>query len=141
MPGNSFSQDRSTYGCTCSSSQTSPALYSLGVTRASIPASLARGAVRTLLSPPGSDVEANRRSLEPEALPQLVDEKPLVGKVKLRRDVGEEDERRRGDAGLRRVEDAHVRAPRAGRRMRRGDLRDELVQFRRLHALPARHGN
>src|SRR4051794_1327989 len=36
MPGNSFSHDRSTYGCTCAMSQTSVALYSFGVTALSI---------------------------------------------------------------------------------------------------------
>src|SRR5207302_9478330 len=115
-PRKSFSQEPSTYGGPCNSSQTSPALYILGVTAVSIPASLARGAVRTLLSAPGPDVKPNRRAFKSEALPKLVDEKSLVGKVKLCRDVGEEDERRRRDARLRRVEDAHVRAPGAGGR-------------------------
>ena len=61
--------------------------------------------------------------------------------MKRRRDVGEEDERRRRDADLRRVQDPHVLAPRADRRIRRGDLLDELVERRRRHARAPRRGD
>ena len=44
-------------------------------------------------------------------------------------DVREEDERRRRDARLRRVEDAHLRCARAGGRVHRGDRLDEPVQL------------
>src|ERR1044072_6957617 len=99
MPGNSFSQERSTYGCTCSSSQTSPALYSLGVTALSIPGSArartpspSRTPCTRWRPPSGPHVEADGRSLEPEPLPQLIDQEPLVREMEIRGDVGEEHE-------------------------------------------------
>ena len=52
------------------------------------------------------------------------------------RDVGEEHERRRRDAGLRGVEDAHFPAAGAGRRMDGGDGGDEPVQLRSGCARP-----
>ena len=45
---------------------------------------------------------------KPKRLAQPVHQKALVGEVKLGRDVGEEHERRRRDARLRGVEDAHL---------------------------------
>src|SRR5438093_12950834 len=45
-----------------------------------------------------ANLEADRRADEAEAFADLVDEKPLVRKMKGRRDVGEADERRRRDA-------------------------------------------
>ena len=92
-----------------------PGLEQLGQSsRVSITAvqTVARGAVGRSRSPPASRArETGWRALESEPLPELVHEKPLVGEVELRRDVGEEHERRRRHAGLRRIEDAHVRRP------------------------------
>src|SRR5688572_13109414 len=96
MPGNSFSQDRSTNGCSCASSHTSAALYSFGVIRGlSIPAALC-----LFLATSSTNVKPDGRALEAESLPELVHEEPLVGEVELRRDVREEHERRRRHAGL-----------------------------------------
>src|SRR6185369_9138068 len=85
-----------------------------------------------------ADLDPDRRADEAELLPQLIDQEALVGKVKRRRDVGEEDERRRGDADLRGVHDADVLAPRADRRVGGGHRFDELVERRRRDAHAAR---
>ena len=61
-----------------------------------------------LVVAPRPHLDADRRADEPERLAQLVDQEPLVREVERRRDVGEEHERRRRHADLRRVEDAHV---------------------------------
>src|SRR5262249_22000301 len=55
-----------------------------------------------------ADLNPDRRSDKPELFAQLVDEEPLVREMERRRDVGEEDERRRSDSDLRRVHDPHV---------------------------------
>ena len=69
---------------------------------------------------PSPHLDPDRRAVEAERLAQPVDQKPLVGEVKRRRDVREEHERRRRDAGLRRVQDAHFVPAGAGRRVRGG---------------------
>src|SRR5687768_4537259 len=97
MPGNSFSQERSTYDWTPVISQTSAALYSLGVTSPSI----ARPPLRGRVLPPPPHVQPDRRSFEAERLPKLVHEEPLVGEMELRGDVGEEHEHGRRHTRLR----------------------------------------
>src|SRR5688500_6698505 len=122
MPGNSFSHDRSTYGWSPAVSQTSPALYSFGVTTdASI------SAPRGSFAPAAPDMKPDRRAEEAELVPDLVDQEPLVGEVEGGRDVGEEHERRRRHGGLGGIEDAHVAAARARRRVGFGNPLDERV--------------
>ncbi len=58
-----------------------------------------------------ADLYAHRGAHQAERLPQPVDEEALVGEVELGGDVREEDERRRADAGLGRVEDADLPLP------------------------------
>src|SRR5690348_9501371 len=124
MPGNSFSHDRSTYGWSPAVSQTSPALYSFGVTTdASISAS------RGSFAPPPPDMQPDRRAEEAEGVADLVDQEPLVREVKGRRDVGEEHKRRRRHRGLGCVEHPHVMAARACGRMRLGHPLDERVEL------------
>ena len=103
IPGNSFSHDRSTYGWSCASSQTSAALNSFGVIRASIAADHAiragssrsprdvrphawrlGRATRASFAPAAPDLEPDRRALEAERLAQPVHQEPLVGKVESR---------------------------------------------------------
>src|SRR5207247_6406432 len=86
-------------------------------------------------------LNADRRPDEAEFLPQLIDQETLVGKVERRGDVREEDERRRGDANLRRVQDANVPAARAHRRICRGDRFDERVERRGRHPCAYRRGH
>ena len=68
-------------------------------------------------------------------------EKPLVGEVELGRDVGEEHERRRRDARLRRVEDPHVPLAGARGRVHGGDGLDEPVELAGRDAAHARLGD
>ena len=70
---------------------------------------------------PAPHLDPDRRALQAERLAQAVHQEALVGEVERGRDVREEHERRRRDAGLRGVEDAHFAAARARRRMRGGD--------------------
>ncbi len=65
--------------------------------------------------PPPPDLDPDGRAEQAERLPQPVDQEPLVGKVELGRDVREEHERRRRDAGLGGVKDPHLPPARAGR--------------------------
>src|SRR5213075_2011756 len=65
-----------------------------------------------------ADLQADRRAEEAELFAQPVDEEALVREMKRRRDVGEENERRRRHADLRRVENPHVLVPGADRRIR-----------------------
>ena len=95
-------------------------------------------------SPPTLVLRSRRRTwmrigvpTKPNCSRSWLIEEPLVREMERRRDVGEEHERRRRDADLRRVHDPHVLAARADRRVRRGDRLDELVQRRRRHALAA----
>src|SRR5688500_9543886 len=96
---------------------------------------LAGGALATCphLNPDG-------RAEEPELFPDPVLEIPRVREVKRRRHVGEEDERGRRHGGLRRVQDSHVAAAGALRRMLPADLLHQLVERRRLDPLPPRRG-
>jgi hypothetical protein len=95
--------------------------------------------VRVLV--PAADLDPDRRPDEPEFLAQLVDEEPFVREMKRRGDVGEKHERRRSDADLRRVHDAHVLAAWAHGRVGRGHLLDEPVQRRRRHPHAPRRGH
>ena len=69
------------------------------------------------------------------------DEKPLVREVKLRRDVREEHERRRGHARLRRVENAHVPLAGADWRVRGGHALQKAVELAGRDAAHARVGD
>src|SRR5215475_9951067 len=89
----------------------------------------------------GADVEADGCAFEAKAVAELIDEKSLVGEMKFGGDVGEEHERGRRNASLRRVENADVRAAGARGRVRRGDVGHKLVQFRCSDALAARRGD
>src|SRR5207302_11229930 len=71
--------------------------------------------------PSAADLNANRCPEEAKCLPQLVDQETLIREMERRGDVGEEHERRRRHADLRRVEDAHVLAAGADRRVGCGD--------------------
>src|SRR6266540_918003 len=79
---------------------------------------------------PTAHLDPDRCAVETELLPQLVHQEPLVRKMKRRRDVGEEDERRRRVADLRGVQDAHMLPPGADWRMRGRNGFDELVEHR-----------
>src|SRR5262245_12748 len=81
MPGNSFSHERSTYGCNCAITQTSAALYSFGVISRSIPRLISENpsTVRTALEPARYEREGVRRErgepfepLAPRALPEFL---------------------------------------------------------------------
>src|SRR5919199_2559353 len=96
-------------------------------------------AAALLLSTPHLD--PNGRTDESEPLAQLIEEEPLVGKMKCRRHVREEHERRRRDANLRRVEDAHMFTSGTHRRIRGGHLLDEFVQLRRRNTFAPRFGD
>ena len=84
-------------------------------------------------------LHADGRTRETERLAQAVLQKPLAGKVEFGGDVGEEDERRRGDASLRRVEDANLAPTRTGRGMDGGHGGNEPVQLRALLFLSCYH--
>src|SRR4030095_2858751 len=64
----------------------------------------------------------------------------FVGEMEFRGDVGEEHERGRGNAGLRGVENADVRAAGTRGRVRCADVSHKLVQFGCSDALAARRG-
>src|SRR6185369_263722 len=144
MPGNSFSRQRRTYCCTCSSSHTSAALYSFAFTLRSI-----NRASTAWLSNCGfagrtaarADVKTDGCPFETKPVPELVDEKSLVRKMELRGDVGEEHEGWRCDAGLSHIENADVRSSRARWRVRGADVSHELVEFGCSDALAARRGD
>src|SRR5882672_11406559 len=89
----------------------------------------------SLLLRPAADLEADGSADESEALAKLVDEEALVGEMKRRGNVGEEDERRGCDADLRGIHDTHVLAAGADRRICGRDGFDELVENRRRNAL------
>src|SRR5215203_2945837 len=78
---------------------------------------------------PAAHVDADRRADQAERFPQAVDQEAFVGEMKLGGDVGEEDERRRRDPGLRCVENAHFPPARARRWMDRRHGGDEPIQL------------
>src|SRR6185436_744579 len=86
---------------------------------------------KNLLARAAAHLQPDRRPHESEFLPQLVQQEPFIGKVERRRDVREEHERRRRNADLRGVHDAHVLAAGTDRRVRGRDLLEKLVQLRR----------
>jgi serine/threonine-protein kinase len=90
---------------------------------------------------PAPDLQPDRRPDEAERLAKLVDQEPFVREMEIRRDVGEQHERRRRHSLLRRVKNAHVLPARARRRMRGGDGLDEPVQLSRGNPLRARLGD
>src|SRR5919197_2001692 len=68
---------------------------------------------------PAANLNPDWRPRESEFSTQLVHQKALVGEMEGGRNVGEEDEGWRRCADLRRVQNAHVLAAGADRRMRR----------------------
>ena len=84
---------------------------------------------RLFFPSPTPHLDSNRRATEPERVADLVHKKSFVGKMEGRRYVGEEHEGGRRDAGLRRIEHAHLSPPGAGRRVHGRDGLNESIQL------------
>src|SRR5258708_9465960 len=64
---------------------------------------------------PATNLQSDRGPLEPESLPELIDEESLVGEMECRRDIGEQHDGRGRRADLCGVHEAHSMAPWADR--------------------------
>src|SRR5437867_7788244 len=140
MPGNSFSQDLSTYGWSRAISHTSAALYNFGVTSGQYSTRVLALFI-ALRAPPTPYMQADGRADEAERIAQLVQDEAGVREMKCGCDVGKEDKRRRRHTRLCRVEYADVPPARARRRMRGRHRLQEFVELGRRHTFPPRLGH